>query len=77
MTICPAVALVVVSLAGPALGVTGMIYAAVALALGIPFLVIAARGLQRAAGGAWARRVFLYTLVYLPVLIVALVLDAR
>ena len=58
------------------LGVAGPAYAAVALASGAVWLVLAADGLRRGTSEAWARRVFGASLLYLPILITALVLDA-
>lgn len=57
-------------------GIGGWVYAAAAVVLGLPFLYLALTGLRPGAGNAWARRVFGYSLIYLPVLIVFLVLDA-
>lgn len=65
------------SLLPVALGVAGTAYFAVASVAGFALVAAAARGLRRRAGSAWARRVFLYTIVYLPVVVVALLADAR
>jgi protoheme IX farnesyltransferase len=56
-------------------GVGGAFYLACALALGGGLVTLAFYGLQRHAGTRWARGYFLYTLVYLPGLLVALVLS--
>jgi len=56
---------------------TGRLYLGTAVALGTIFVLLAARGLRRRAGAAWARNTFVYSLVYLTVLITVLVLDAR
>jgi protoheme IX farnesyltransferase len=71
------VLLVLVSLAALPLGMAGLWYLAAALALGAGFLLVAAGGLRPAVEAAWARRAFAYSLVYLPLLIGVLVLDAR
>jgi protoheme IX farnesyltransferase len=68
--------LVSFSLAAMPLEVAGPIYTAVAALLGAVFVGLALPGLGRAADDAWARRIFAYTLIYLPVLIATLVLDA-
>jgi heme o synthase len=67
---------VAASLALPVLGVTGTPYLIVAAALGV---LVLAQGLPGAlrGGSKWARQVFLVSLVYLPVLFVAMVLDGR
>lgn len=57
------------------LGVAGTLYMAVALAVGGWFFVWSMRGYEPGAGNAWARSFFLASLVYLPVLTLALVLD--
>lgn len=69
------IGLFAVSLAPSALGITGLAYTATAVALGAVFvaLVIVAVA-ERGSNGA--RRVFLYSLLYLPVLLSVLVLDA-
>jgi protoheme IX farnesyltransferase len=71
------VLLVLHSLAALPLGLAGPAYLLVAAVLGLGFVGLAAVGLRRGAGVPWARRAFAYSLVYLPALIVALVLDAR
>jgi heme o synthase len=70
-------ALVVLSLALVPAGLAGRIYGATAAALGLLGLVLAAPGLGREASETWARRVFAYSLVHLPVLVTAFVLAAR
>jgi protoheme IX farnesyltransferase len=69
--------LVAVSLAAPAVGLAGPLYAATAALLGAGFLLLAAYGLRPVVEAVWARRTFAYSLVYLSLLIVVLVLDAR
>jgi protoheme IX farnesyltransferase len=70
------VLLVVVSLTAPPLGLAGPAYFATAALLGGGFLYLAAVGLRPVVKAVWARRTFAYSLVYLSVLIVVLVLDA-
>jgi heme o synthase len=63
---------------GPAAaGLAGTAYVVTAAGLGGIFLVLAAAGVRARAGGAWARRTFLYSLVHLLVLLSVLLLDAR
>jgi heme o synthase len=73
-----AVLLIPVSLALTPLGVTGAIYLVAAGVLGLVFLIQALRGLQAREGAAalrWARQLFVFSLVYLPALTIALVVD--
>ena len=53
------------------LGLAGTFYTVVASVLGSVFLYYSAVGLRRDAGVAEARKVFLWSLLYLPLLIVA------
>lgn len=69
------VLLVPVSLLLVPLGVAGFLYFAVASALGAWFFVYSVRGFEPGAGPVWARRFFFASLVYLPVLTGALILD--
>lgn len=69
--------LVLFSLSATPLGVAGGLYTATAILLGAGFLYLAQKGLRPAVAGAWARKIFGYTLIYLTVLVVVLVLDAR
>ena len=69
------VALVAVSLLFVPLGVGRGAYLAVALMVGALFLGYAIAGLRQGAGRRWARNLFLLSLLYLPVLFGALVLD--
>jgi protoheme IX farnesyltransferase len=64
------------SLALVPLGVTGAWYLAVALVAGAAVMVQGLSGL-RSGGARWARNVFLTSIVYLPVLFTAMVLDGR
>ncbi len=68
-------ALLPVSLLLVPLGIAGWIYLGVAAALGVAFLVWALLGLRREAGNRWARQLFLASLLYLPLLFAALVID--
>ncbi len=68
-------ALVPLSLMLTLLGVAGFFYLAAAMLLGMGFLAWAFTGLDDAAGARWARGYFLASLVYLPALIAALVID--
>jgi protoheme IX farnesyltransferase len=58
------------------LGVCGPLYLATAIALGALVLVQAVPGLWR-GDARWAKRVFLLSIVYLPVLFTVMVLDGR
>ncbi|HXV75615.1 MAG TPA: heme o synthase [Candidatus Polarisedimenticolaceae bacterium] len=70
-------ALVLFSLAALPLGVAGVGYTVVAAVIGVVWLVRACTGDDaRAAGDGWARRMFGLSLLYLPLLVSALVLDA-
>ncbi len=71
------VLLLAVSAAPFATGMAGSRYAAAAASLGAVFVALAAAGLRGRCGRAWARRVFLYSILYLPALATVLVLDGR
>jgi protoheme IX farnesyltransferase len=71
------VALVAVSLLFVPIGVARGAYLVAALLLGGVFLGYAIAGLRPKAGVRWARNLFLLSLVYLPVLFAALVIDRR
>ena len=58
------------------LGVAGEGYTITALVLGAWFVGVAAIGLRESAGVAWAKRLFVTSLIYLTVLFTALMLDA-
>ena len=58
------------------LGVCGALYLATATALGALVLIQAVTGL-RSGDARWAKRVFLLSIVYLPVLFTVMVLDGR
>ncbi len=72
-----AVLLIPVSVALTPLGITGNFYLVVALLAGLGFLGFALVGLRREglADLRWARQLFAVSLVYLPVVTVALVVD--
>lgn len=69
--------LVPVSLALVPLGLAGPLYAVVATAAGAALLAYAIAGVRRAENGAWARRFFLSTVLYLTVLFAALFAGGR
>jgi protoheme IX farnesyltransferase len=56
-------------------GVAGIWYLVTALALGGAYLAYGVLGLRRDVGPKWARRFFLASIVYLPVLFIVLVID--
>lgn len=68
------VALVVVSLLTTVMGLTGAIYFSGALTLGLAFLVLGL-ALARTRTGLSARRLFLGSVLYLPVLLILMVVD--
>ncbi len=78
------IALVPISLLPTVIGLTGWLYGATALALSLAFLAVACTGLGNSTGNStwtpaqttrWARRFFFASLLYLPALIAALVVD--
>jgi heme o synthase len=74
-------ALVATTLSLVPLGVAGWIFGAAAAALGLGFLAIALRALPLAPCGPatrrWAKSLFLYSLLYLTALFLALAIDRR
>lgn len=68
--------LVMTSLLLLPLGVAGWLYTGIASILGAILLWYSVIGFWEPQRNAWARRFFLYTLIYLTVLFAALVLDA-
>ncbi|MCB0218448.1 MAG: heme o synthase [Chrysiogenetes bacterium] len=68
-------ALVPVSLLLVTVGAAGMIYLAAALLGGLVFLGVGLLGLRKNAGEAWARQLFIVSLLYLTGIFGALVLD--
>ena len=69
------VGLVAVTIALEPLRVAGPRYVLVATLLGAVFIGWAAAGFRRAAENRWARSLFVYSLVYLTLLFVALAID--
>lgn len=69
------IALVGVSLLPAVLGFTSWVYGAVAVVLGLVFLFLAASLLSAERRDFAARRMFLYSIIYLPALLAVLVLD--
>ncbi len=69
--------LVPVSLALPLTGVAGLVYGVVAALVSLAFLAITARGLTVSRGetNRWAQRLFIASLIYLPVLVAGLAID--
>lgn len=69
--------LIPVSLALTPLGITGELYLVIAALAGVVFLGFAVAGLRRegAASSRWARQLFGASLIYLPVLTLALIVD--
>ena len=65
-----------ISLLPSVFGVTGDLYAWAAAALGVGF-VIAAVPMVRRPSAIWAKRLFLTSIAYLPVLLLFMVLDHR
>ncbi len=70
-------ALVGVTLLGPAVGIGGALYVAVAATLGAAMVGLALWGLRPRAGTRWSHALFVATLVYLTVLLGALCADPR
>ena len=68
--------LLALSVAGYALGLLGVVYLAAALALGATFVAYAVALIQRGTDAA-AFTVFKYSLAYLPLLILAMVVDRQ
>jgi protoheme IX farnesyltransferase len=58
------------------LHVAGTLYLVTALVLGLAMVAMSIRGLSPAAGPKWARQLFAASLIYLPLLFVALAFDA-
>jgi protoheme IX farnesyltransferase len=70
--------LIPVSMTLTPIGVTGPVYLVAAIVLGAAFLIQAIRGLasqEPSASVRWARQLFVLSLVYLPALTIALVVD--
>jgi protoheme IX farnesyltransferase len=71
------VLLVALSLLLVPMGIAGPLYLCVAVLLGAVFLGMVGRGVVRDEGRAWARQVFLFSLIYLAGLFGGLLLSAR
>jgi protoheme IX farnesyltransferase len=69
------VALVAVSLLFVPIGAAHALYLATALAAGLAFLGYGMLGLGSAAGPRWARNLFLFSLIYLPLVFGVLMID--
>lgn len=67
--------LVATSLMLVPLGVAGFFYFVVVTLLGAWFFILSMRGFEPEAGNKWARQFFFASLIYLPALTIALVLD--
>ena len=65
-----------VSLGLYVLGVAGVAYASVAAVMGVVYLWMAVRRPGADGERAWAKKLFLFSLVYLPVVFAALMIDA-
>ena len=76
MTLTYSLALVPLSLAATIMGVSGWVYAFGAIVLGAAFTLAAAR-LWRTPSVAHARRVFLASVIYLPLLLGLMMLDRQ
>jgi protoheme IX farnesyltransferase len=69
------IGLVAATIALQPLHVAGPMYLGVAALLGAGFIGWAAAGFRRAAENAWARSLFFYSIIYLTLLFVAIVVD--
>jgi protoheme IX farnesyltransferase len=69
------VALLAVSLLFVPIGAAHALYLAVALVAGLGFLGYGLLGLRQSAGPKWARNLFLLSLIYLPIVFGALMVD--
>lgn len=69
--------LVAVSLYPVSFGMAGRLYLITAAAMGVVFFVWGCLGFRKDAGVGWAKSFFLASIVYLPVLLGVLALDAR
>lgn len=70
------IALVPVSILLFATGVVGMIYLTFAIVLGLVYLVLAVSGLFVKDDERWARRMFIYSLIYLTCMQLAMFINA-
>jgi protoheme IX farnesyltransferase len=69
--------LIPISLLLVPLGLAGEIYFFVALILGLIYFIWTCYGMKPVSALAWARSLFLYSLIYLPILFVTLLLDNK
>jgi protoheme IX farnesyltransferase len=69
------VALLAVSLLFVPIGAAHALYLVVALAAGLGFLAYGLLGLRESSGPRWARNLFFLSLIYLPVVFGALMVD--
>lgn len=69
------VGLIPISMSLTPLGLTGGIYMVAALLMGLAYLAVGLAGFRASAGDAWARKYFFASLLYLPALTLALVVD--
>ncbi len=75
VVIAAALGLVALGVIPTMVGLTGLVYAAIAVVLGAAMLLLAVLMMRRSGGLAAARRVLLFSLIYLPVVLLAMVLD--
>lgn len=75
LLVATAVAACVTGIALGPLGLGGPLYAVAATVLGLGFVALAWHGARRALGAAWARRTFLYSIVYLVGIVTALLAE--
>lgn len=68
--------LIAFSMLAQPLGLAGGLYSGIALALNLVWLPLLFGALRRDVDDGWARRVFAYSLIYLPLLISTLILTA-
>lgn len=70
-------ALTITSLLALPVGAAGLLYAVPASLAGLGFVAVAWAAGRESSASLWARRAFLYSLAYLPIVLGALLLDAR
>ncbi len=75
VVIAASIGLVALGVIPTMLSLTGLVYTGIAVALGAAMLVLGILMARRSAGLAAARRVLLFSLIYLPVVLLAMVLD--
>ena len=69
------VGLIPISMSLTPLHLTGTVYFVVALALGVAYFAYSLLGFLPSSGDRWAKRYFFASLIYLPALTLALILD--